>query len=555
MAAAQKCDPEARAYAYQDDLQIVSLAEARTEAKVAFEQSCSLLGLRPNSCKEEVWLGPGVDPVVLDGQSVTVVPRPRVLKHGGLTELPVVVDNGAADGSQLATDAPECEALIERRVAFLRRVDVLRAAGLPVQLCLLLVRAKTASDFVFVARACGIPAACAKRLDTTVLQAVERLLGPDDWNDIARRRVFHPWNDGGMGFTSVELVAPGAYAASWNATADKVSRHLGLPSVALLRAAAPWADTCLGRAELVARLVTDDPLEPDAASPGASRPSQRALTRAAVSQEVASVAAALSTNPVAQTVRLSAGGPGAAAFLMRPRKPAHYFRDEQFVIAARVRLMLPVPRGQGLCQHIRADGRLCGAALDAEGVHAMTCLVGAWATRRHDSCCIGIAAYAESNGSTAEREVTLPVAAPDRPAARMDVVIVEPERPQPVLVDFTVTTPLAQEMIRRGRSSQVPGAAAEAAARHKRSKYPNVLLTPFAVETYGRLGEDARALALQLAPTQRRLRSEAISGLYQDISRALQKGNADAILASALRVRTGLAAMGGGAPTPSEQFG
>jgi hypothetical protein len=119
----------------------------------------------------------------------------------------------------------------------------------------------------------------------------------------------------------------------------------------------------------------------------------------------------------------------------------------------------------------------------------------------------------------------------------MDVVIVAPGRTAAVNVDATITTPLTQEMVRRGRSSQVPGAAAAAAARMKRSSYPEIPLFPFAVETYGRLGEEARGLAQLLAPKDKTKRSEAIAGFYQDVSSSVQKGNADAILAAAVRSR------------------
>ena len=90
-------------------------------------------------------------------------------------------------------------------------------------------------------------------------------------------------------------------------------------------------------------------------------------------------------------------------------------------------------------------------------------------------------------------------------------------------------------MLRHGIAARVPGAAASAAASHKRGKYPNLAVVPFVVEHFGRLGEDARMLIKQLAPGIGQKRSVAISRCYQDIACAVQKANADAILAAAAR--------------------
>ena len=62
-----------------------------------------------------------------------VEPRPIVLKHGGPTPVPVLPATDAANGSQLAENSPEVQALHASREAFYGRLQTLRAAGMPTQ--------------------------------------------------------------------------------------------------------------------------------------------------------------------------------------------------------------------------------------------------------------------------------------------------------------------------------------------------------------------------------------------------------------------------------------
>ena len=74
---------------------------------------------------------------------------------------------------------------------------------------------RTAGDFVFLARACGIPVQEARDLDRLLLREVLAVIGPDIDND-GERRVFLPGREGGMGLQSVEMNAPAAHTASWH---------------------------------------------------------------------------------------------------------------------------------------------------------------------------------------------------------------------------------------------------------------------------------------------------------------------------------------------------
>eukprot|EP00973_Karenia_brevis_P053872 7482911-Karenia_brevis.AAC.1 len=63
-----------------------------------------------------------------------------------------------AEGSMLAHGSPEVQTIIEKRASFYSRLGELRSAGLRAQALLDMMRTRTAGDYVFVARACGIPA-------------------------------------------------------------------------------------------------------------------------------------------------------------------------------------------------------------------------------------------------------------------------------------------------------------------------------------------------------------------------------------------------------------
>eukprot|EP00973_Karenia_brevis_P021011 2889494-Karenia_brevis.AAC.1 len=59
--------------------------------------------------------------------------------------------------------------------------------------------------------------------------------------------------------------------------------------------------------------------------------------------------------------------------------------DPHFRLALRRRLRLAVCPAGARCNHRRADGRVCGAELDPDGLHALTCEIGKARTLRHDN--------------------------------------------------------------------------------------------------------------------------------------------------------------------------
>eukprot|EP00969_Alexandrium_andersonii_P205078 9061672-Alexandrium_andersonii.AAC.1 len=96
-----------------------------------------------------------------------------------------------------------------------------------------------------------------------------------------------------------------------------------------------------------------------------------------------------------------------------------------------------------------------------------------------------------------------------------------------VLIDVAVAHAVSGSAGRWARAAQEDGAMAYAEEGSKRSKYKNAAgLVPFVLETGGRVGPAARALARRAAPTGAEERTQALGSLWQTLSVMLQKRNA-----------------------------
>ena len=99
------------------------------------------------------------------------------------------------------------------------------------------------------------------------------------------------------------------------------------------------------------------------------------------------------------------------------------------------------------------------------------------------------------------------------------------------LVDVVIVSAYARGNNFRAACARRDGYAARRAAIAKRVRYPSDDLVPFALETGGRIGVDARAFINRMAnaaddpPTERQY-------LYRAISRALQDGVARQLMKS-----------------------
>ena len=546
-AAAQAADPSARAYSYSDDLDVVCDPAAGTLASAAFHSGCARIGLRANASKETIATGRDVDIANLPG-GAKVVARPTVLRHGAPTPVPALPATNAASGSQLAEGSPEVDGLHRARATFYARLNVLVAAGLPAHLAAALLQLRTNSDYIFLARACGIPLTDAQRLDGDLERQIQRLYGVTAWSARAGRQTALSGKAGGMGFKSVAATAPACYTASWHACAGKVAHRLGLSGVPALVTQSLWAATvCDSCTPILRRTLHSDTAE---LGDQAHTLTQHTITAGAADAAREALLSELAGDPAGRADFRSAGGPGAAAWLKLPTRPSHHLTDRQFTIAAHLRLRLDVPGCCGRCQHRARNGQLCNEPLDAKGAHARTCPVGGWRMRKHDACCGALKNWLEEMGCHVDVEVVMPTAANGLDEPRMDLIVRAPGVLGPIHIDVTVVSATSREALKRGSADREEVTADLGAAR-KRQTYSNIAVVPFVLEESGRLGADALSLVRKLAPREHAARTEALNELYQSLAATLQRAAANsAIAAMDGAARTAAAPQGAAAAVP-----
>ena len=113
---------------------------------------------------------------------------------------------------------------------------------------------------------------------------------------------------------------------------------------------------------------------------------------------------------------------------------------------------------------------------------------------------------------------------------RADITILTTARPLHIDVAVTLATS-STALAGTVSSSIIPGHAALEAERHKKNRYRNYSITPFAMETHGRFGLDALSLLLTITQHNTTLDPQAAYHLaLQRLSTTLQLQNANTIL-------------------------
>ena len=106
--------------------------------------------------------------------------------------------------------------------------------------------------------------------------------------------------------------------------------------------------------------------------------------------------------------------------------------------------------------------------------------------------------------------------------ARLDVVLHDGAARS--LVDVVVVSPYSTNMAFMAARARRDGHASRRAAIAKRARYPSDDLVPFALETGGRFGNDARALLLVKMAEASEEPSRELQYLYRAVSSMLQDG-------------------------------
>ena len=210
-------DPEARDYAYQDDVELICTPPALTIASAAFETACGIVKLRANLKKTSVTLGRKVRPETMPA-GLVIEPRVIVLKHGGgsACAVPALEARDAASGSLFGNNSPELRDLEATRKTFYDRFSALKEGGLSHQAAFTLLRTRVG------ATPPSLPAR-AEYPRTT----------PPPWTEVSKTsagrssratrcpprpapRSYLKVSDGGLDMHSIAATAPDANAASWH---------------------------------------------------------------------------------------------------------------------------------------------------------------------------------------------------------------------------------------------------------------------------------------------------------------------------------------------------
>ena len=232
----------------------------------------------------------------------------------------------------------------------------------------------------------------------------------------------------------------------------------------------------------------------------------------------------------ARSLLNSASGPGAGAFLGTPLDDKRAMSNPRYVTSCMRRLGRPwpcckvAPVAPLTCPNKTVSGRVCGATCDALGKHQECCAPGCGLMMRHDALVRCIAQLSSRNLDPRPAleqiipELARPVAG-QIGQARLDVVAYDGAARS--LIDVVVVSVLAGDDSFRRACARRDGHAARRAEIAKRDRYTSQDLVPFALETCGRLGADARAFVRKLSEAAEEPVKEA-QYIYRAISSVLQ---------------------------------
>ena len=240
----------------------------------------------------------------------------------------------------------------------------------------------------------------------------------------------------------------------------------------------------------------------------------------------------------------SSGGPNAGKALVAPAGlEATHFDDDQIVEILRWRLGLIDAGDVPICRNLAAKTMTeCGETLDRYGDHAVCCSYGPLRIKRHDAIADSLSDMIAETGAHVRREAYVRAFCTPAHEAWIDIWAFAGLHIQDLLIDVTVRHPMASAY--QPGAASTTGAAAEAAEAQKIERYPACggrKVVPFAIESWGRLGQHAEHLLESLAAeatrhAQRRGR-DATAGSFLRRWRAtldavLQKGIAKSLMSA-----------------------
>ena len=189
-------------------------------------------------------------------------------------------------------------------------------------------------------------------------------------------------------------------------------------------------------------------------------------------------------------------------------------------------MLAQLPVTHPTCPNATAQGQVCGRPCDEFGMHLENCAPAGGLIARHDGIvrCIGVLGARALDPRPRLEQIIPELARPvqgQMGQARLDVVLHDGVARS--LVDVVVVSPYSTNAAFMGACARRDGHASRRAAIAKRTRYPTPDLVPFALETGGRIGTDARALLVRMSEAAEEPAKE-LQYLYRAISSVLQDG-------------------------------
>ena len=237
----------------------------------------------------------------------------------------------------------------------------------------------------------------------------------------------------------------------------------------------------------------------------------------------------------------SACGLGAGAWLHAPMEDIKPMTDDEWRIAALLRLDKPLQQTPTRCTR-STPARTCNCTTNTYLDHALTCQFGPYRVRRHNALRDALAHIIRKiTDHEALTEQTLPTLQPPPDTAhpddirettdnRADVTLLTTT--QPIHLDVMVTSAVNPSTLAGRRAIVVPGINASIGENYKRRKYHPHTVTPIVFEAHGRFGADIAPFLTKLTSALP-LHEQSTAQHYaiQYLSTTLQRHNARTIAA------------------------
>ena len=576
--------------AYLDDVLVGLPASVAGQVPALAAQAFHTVGCVVEQGKTKVWVPTGhCPPGCVDWWSQKGL---RILgaPAEGVVPLAALGDAGAVVGDQ-GLVADFLEQAVQGYEAFLGKLEMTVAeadsAWSRVQAGAGLLRLCALPRLLHFFRALPPAAttAFAERADRATKETYEKLLTAKLTTTSQQNQAALPTRLGGNGLLRFKELRAQAWLGSWLGTLPAVRALAGegLASCAVVsQGAASWATALRDAvAELAAEGVHLDQAGAVAPEPGATpwgwednapalAQRQRLFSRRRA--EAARARLLESLSPAARARLRGCGGPGAGAWVLAaPTGVATRLTDAEYKVCTRLRLRVPLHLGEvGMrCRNQRGGqaggaepagpGGECRKPLDADGFHALTCLVGGMVIRRHHALRDTFAWIGRQAGYAARTEVHEPAWTRARTNERGELEVEEarldnrfdgPPSDPLIYGDVVVTHPEGSSWLRTAANAD--GEAARGAAEGKHRRYPawalpGGRLIPFSVETFGRWGKEALQFLRDAVDAVAERSPEVacmghwgkvgvLNAWHTRLSVALQKGNATCVL-QAGRVR------------------